>query len=154
MSLLRSSAFLLLGLSLPACASAPTASVVPAPRVAASASPAATTPEPTVSPPPPAPPRSALPQLAECDRDAASIDEPCPQDILVSSAMSHLGKTAAEFDGVTMVLVEYDPDELLEEAFSNPEFRRWVANADTDPRDGQLSSAEARAVEEAVLAKL
>ncbi len=68
--------------------------------------------------------------------------------------MSFLGKTAAEFDGWTMVMVEYDRDALLEEAFANPGFCALVAAADTEPHDGVLTTVEAERLEGAVLASL
>ncbi len=90
-----------------------------------------------------------LPSLEVCDLDA-----PCSQDIMVASTMSYLGKTAAEFDGVSMVQVDHDPELLLEEAFADPGFCALVAEADVEPRDGVLSASEAARVEAAVLASL
>ncbi len=74
--------------------------------------------------------------------------------LLIASAMSYLGKTTAEFDGETMIEVEHDPDELLEEAFANPGFCALVLEADADPNDGRLSPPEAERLENAVLASL
>ena len=83
--------------------------------------------------------------------DAAESDA---EALLIASAMSYLGKTTAEFDGHTMVVVEHDPEELLEEAFADPGFRALVAPADADPHDGVLTTPEASRLESAVLARL
>ena len=92
----------------------------------------------------PAPEESLHVEPAESDAEA----------LLVAAAMSYLGKTAAEFDGHTMVVVEYDRDLLLEEAFANPGFCALVAAADADPHDGVLTIVEAEQLEGAVLASL
>jgi len=83
--------------------------------------------------------------------DAAESDA---EALLIASAMSYLGKTTAEFDGHTMVVVEYDPEELLEEAFADPGFCALVAAADAEPHDGVLTTPEASRLETAVLASL
>ncbi|MEM6294818.1 MAG: hypothetical protein AAGA54_26335 [Myxococcota bacterium] len=92
---------------------------------------------------------SARPRFEACDLEA-----PCSEAIVVASAMSYLGKTTAEFDGVSMVQVEHDPELLLEEAFADPVFCALVAEADVEPPDGMLTASEAARVEAAVLASL
>ena len=111
-----------------------------------------------------------VPEITTCadstDAGAAEIpgtpdatplaDTRCAREVMVSTAMSYLGKTSAEFDEVTATLVvrEYDPDELLAEALADPSFRVLVAMSDVKPRDGRLSAAEAVEVETAVLKHL
>jgi hypothetical protein len=89
---------------------------------------------------------------------AARIDAEASdaQALLVASAMSYLGKTAARFDAASMEVevVEYDPAALLDEAFADPEFCALVAAADIEPHDGVLDAAEASQLEQAVLARL
>ena len=125
-------------LLLAACTQQPMSVATQAPTVAAAGSFEA------AAPIEPAPVEPVHIEPAESDAEA----------LLVSSAMSYLGKTAAEFDGQTMVLVEYDRDELLEEAFANPGFCALVAAADADPHDGVLTTVEAEHLEGAVLASL
>ena len=79
---------------------------------------------------------------------------PDAEALLVASAMSFLGKTAAEYDGMSMVVVEHDPAELLDEAFANRSFCELVAAADVEPRDGVLTPGEAQHLESSVLASL
>ncbi len=98
----------------------------------------------------PADPFDAQPAHAELRVDAA----PDAQALLLAAAMSHLGKTTAEFDGHAMVIIEHDPEELLDEAFADPSFCELVAAADIEPRDGLLSAAEAGRLEATVLARL
>lgn len=121
-----------------ACTQQPMTAATQAPTVATAGSFDAT------APTPPAPIESIHVEPAESDAEA----------LLVSSAMSYLGKTAAEFDGQTMVVVEYDRDELLEEAFANPGFCALVTAADAEPHDGVLTTVEAEHLEGAVLASL
>lgn len=94
----------------------------------------------------------SMPAAADCSSDGVEPDARCPEEILVSAAMSWLGKTAAEFDGTTMVVVEHDPELLLQEAHEDPDFRRMLVDADVGPSDGQLDRDEALAVEARVLA--
>lgn len=148
------------------CATAPLSpAVIPAP-------PSATARVTEPAPPPPV----TVPEITTCaDASVAEVpnsvqagtelgespsepvaDTRCAREVMVSTAMSYLGKTAAEFDEVTATLVlrEYDPDELLAEALADPSFRLLVAMSDVQPRDGQLSAAEAVDVETAVLKHL
>lgn len=74
--------------------------------------------------------------------------------LLVASAMSFLGKIVAEYDGMSMVLVEHDPAELLDEAFADRSFCELVAAADVGPHDGVLTPCEAQHLESSVLASL
>lgn len=89
--------------------------------------------------------------VAELHVDVAESDADA---LLVASAMSYLGKTTARYDGESMVVVEHDRDELLEEAFSDPGFCALVAQVDIEPHDGVLSTSEAQLLESAVLAAL
>ncbi|MGH1340251.1 MAG: hypothetical protein ACRBN8_01775 [Nannocystales bacterium] len=84
------------------------------------------------------------------------VDAPAPdaQALLVASAMSFLGKTTAEYDGMSMVIVEHDPAELLDEAFADRSFCELVAAADVEPHDGVLTPSEAQHLELSVLASL
>lgn len=125
--------FVVPALLLAACTQQPTIAATQAPTIA--------TADPFEAP---APAESVHIEPAESDAEA----------LLLSSAMSYLGKTAAEFDGQTMVVVEYDRDELLEEAFANPGFCALVTAADADPHDGVLTTVEAEHLEGAVLASL
>ncbi len=79
---------------------------------------------------------------------------PDAEALLVASAMSFLGKTTAEYDGMSMVVVEHDPAELLDEAFADRSFCELVAAADIEPHDGLLTPTEAQRLESAVLASL
>lgn len=119
---------------LAACAPQTQLAPTTAPMAAATPSPA---PEPTLA--------------AELDIDATDAEA---QALLVASAMSYLGKVTAEFDGMTMVVVEHDPDALLDEAFADPGFCAMVAAADAEPHDGVLNQPEAAELETAVLARL
>lgn len=83
--------------------------------------------------------------------DAAESDA---EALLIASAMSYLGKTTAEFDGTTLVVVEHDPEALLDEAFADPGFCALVAASDVEPHDGVLTTDEAERLESAVLAAL
>ncbi len=89
--------------------------------------------------------------LPDLHVDAAEEDA---EALLVASAMSYLGKTTAEFDGMTMVEVEHDPELLLDEAFADPGFCALVDAADADPHDGVLTTPEAEHLENSVLASL
>ncbi len=108
--------------------------------------------------PEPAPPAVAdllVPAVDGCRGDESTTDDSrCPDEVVIAAAMSWLGKTTAVFDGVHMELVEYDPVEVRAEAESDATFRRLLADADASPRDGHLDGAEARALEERVLALL
>lgn len=79
---------------------------------------------------------------------------PDAEALLIASAMSFLGKTTAEYDGMSMVIVEHDPTELLDEAFADRGFCELVAAADIEPRDGRLTVGEAQQLESSVLASL
>lgn len=79
---------------------------------------------------------------------------PDAEALLIASAMSFLGKTTAEYDGTSMVIVEHDPAELLDEAFADRGFCELVAAADVEPRDGRLTLGEAQHLETSVLASL
>lgn len=94
---------------------------------------------------PPAPP--PLP-------DRVDTVAPDAEALLVASAMSFLGKTTAEYDGMSMVVVEHDPAEILDEAFANRNFCELVAAADVEPHDGVLTPREAQHLESSVLASL
>lgn len=94
----------------------------------------------------------AMPAAAACETEGASTR--CPEEILLSAAMSWLDKTSAEFDGTTMVVVEHDPELLMEEAHEDPAFCRFLVDADVGPSDGELDRAEALAVEARVLQAL
>lgn len=110
-------------------------------------------------------PVSQAPTIATAD-PLASIEAPPPlpdrvdtmapdaEALLVASAMSFLGKTTAEYDGMSMVAVEHDPAELLDEAFANRSFCELVAAADIEPHDGVLTPGEALRLESSVLASL
>lgn len=87
-----------------------------------------------------------MPRVDAEDSDAEAL--------LVASAMSYLGKTTARFDGHSMVVVEHDPTELLDEAFADPEFCAMATAADVEPHDGLLTSSEAGTLESSVLAAL
>jgi len=65
--------------------------------------------------------------------------------------MSWLGKTTAVYDGTTVEIIEHDPAEVRAEAEADDGFRRLLAEADADPRDGTLNGVEARFMEERVL---
>ncbi len=96
----------------------------------------------------------------------ASVEAPAPlpervdttapdaEALLIASAMSFLGKTTAEYDGTSMVIVEHDPAELLDEAFADRSFCELVAAADVEPHDGRLTLGEAQQLESSVLASL
>ena len=94
--------------------------------------------------------RSArLPEAAPCEIDS---EERCPADILHAAAMSWLGKTTAEYDGLEMKIVEHDFAEVQAEARADAAFAELLLAADVAPRDGELDGAESSAVEERVLA--
>lgn len=86
--------------------------------------------------------------------DRVDTMAPDAEALLVASAMSFLGKTTAEYDGMSMVIVEHDPAEVLDEAFANRGFCELVAAADIEPHDGVLTPGEAQRLESAVLASL
>ena len=86
--------------------------------------------------------------------DRVDTTAPDAEALLVASAMSFLGKTTAEYDGMSMVLVEHDPAELLDEAFADRSFCELVAAADIEPHDGVLTAGEAQHLESSVLASL
>lgn len=92
-----------------------------------------------------------LPAAAPCNEAAPADDDRCPSEVLHAAAMSWLGKTAAEFDGMQMHVIEYDEDELQAEARADAAFAELLVSADVAPRDGQLDHVEARAVESRVL---
>ena len=138
------------------CATAPLSPTVMPARPAAVAQVEAPAPAPVV----------AVPEITTCaeavhpppptDDPAPPADTRCAREVMVSTAMSDLGKTSAEFDEIsaTLVLREYDADELLAEALADPRFRLLVALSDVKPRDGMLSASEAVEVEAAVLKHL
>ncbi len=121
----------------------------------------APSPAPTLSPEaaviegmPSAPSRAfeVLPEPAPCTDDAATDDDDrCPAEVLHAAAMSWLGKTSAEFDGVQMHVIEYDEAQLQAEARADAAFAELLVAADVAPRDGMLGRVEARAVESRVL---
>jgi hypothetical protein len=95
-----------------------------------------------------------LPQAAPCETDQDAEDTRCPADVLHAAAMSWLGKTAAEYDGVSMHVIAYDPAQIQAEARADAAFAEMLLAADTSPRDGRLDRVEATALEDRVLSLL
>jgi hypothetical protein len=92
-----------------------------------------------------------LPDAGPCDDAPTEAESRCPSEVLHAAAMSWLGKTSAEYDGIQMVVLEYDEAQLQAEARADAAFAELLLAADVAPRDGRLDRAEAAAVETRVL---
>lgn len=97
----------------------------------------------------PGPRFAHLPQPAPCEPAAS---DRCPAEILHAAALSWLGKTTAEYDGIEMKVVSHDEAQVQAEARADAAFAELLLSADVAPRDGHLDRAESAAVEARVLA--